>query len=117
MWLVPAIGEKLMMRFAVVAASFWVATLTAQHAVAAEDADATSCLTYDMMASYLDRAFDEGRVAVGELENGHTVEMFASRSGTWTLIEIMPNGNGCIRASGTRMKVERLNRRPIAAAG
>lgn len=104
-----------MTRFAVLAALVGVA-VSVQQAHAMEDVDAPSCLTYEVMASYLDRAFDEGRVAVGELENGHAVEMFASRSGTWTLVEIMPNGNGCIRASGTRMKVERLNRRPIAAA-
>lgn len=106
-----------MMRFAAIAALVGVATFGAQPAVAMEDVDTPSCLTYDVMTNYLDRAFDEGRVAVGELENGHAVEMFASRNGTWTLVEIMPNGNGCIRASGTRMKVERLNRRPIAAAG
>ncbi len=106
-----------MMRIAALAAVVAVAAVGAPPAVAMDDADARSCLTYDMMANYLDRAFDEGRVAVGELENGHAVEMFASRSGTWTLVEIMPDGNGCIRASGTRMKVERLNRRPIAAAG
>lgn len=105
-----------MKRFAAIAIAVG-AVFGAQHGIAMEDVDAPSCLTYDVMASYLDRAFDEGRVAVGELENGHAVEMFASRSGTWTLVEIMPDGNGCIRASGTRMKVERLNRRPIAAAG
>lgn len=65
-----------------------------------------SCLARDTLSNYLDRAYGEGRIARAELDNGNPVELFASRRGTWTLVEMMPDGLGCVHAYGKRMKVE-----------
>ncbi|MFP6695896.1 MAG: hypothetical protein VCF08_03150 [Alphaproteobacteria bacterium] len=34
------------------------------------------------------------------------MELLLSRRGTWTLVELMPNGLGCVHAHGQRMKVD-----------
>ena len=65
-----------------------------------------SCLARDTMSHYLDRAYGEGRIAQAELDNGNQVELFVSRRGTWTLVEMTPDGQGCVQAYGQRMKVE-----------
>ncbi len=65
-----------------------------------------SCLAQDRLSNYLDRAYGEGRIARAELDNGHQVELFASRRGTWTLVELTPDGQGCVHAYGQRMKVD-----------
>ena len=65
-----------------------------------------SCLAHDTLNNYLDRAYGEDRIAQAELENGHRVELFLSRRGTGTLVELMPNGLGCVHAYGQRMKID-----------
>ena len=65
-----------------------------------------SCLAHDTLNNYLERAYGEDRIAQAELENGHRVELFLSRLGTWTLVELMPNGLGCVHAYGQRMKID-----------
>ncbi len=92
------------------------ALLTGASGVLAVEEISQSCLARAALASYLERAFGEARVAVAELENGHRVEIFASRQGSWTLVEMMPDGQGCINAHGIRMRVEKSNlkRRPAS---
>ncbi|MBT3532777.1 MAG: hypothetical protein HN478_02800 [Rhodospirillaceae bacterium] len=75
-------------------------------AVAMPHMSDVSCLARDTLNDYLDRAYGEGRIAHAELENGHKVELFLSRRGTWTLVELMPDGKGCVHAYGQRMKVD-----------
>ena len=65
-----------------------------------------SCLARDTLNDYLERAYGEDRIAQAVLQNGHQVELFLSRRGTWTLVELMPNGLGCVHAYGQRMKVD-----------
>ncbi len=77
--------------------------------LAAEAPDAGKCLHHAEMAVYLDRAFSEARVAVARLENGNKMELFASRRGSWTLVERLPGGDSCIQAHGSQMQVERKN--------
>ena len=67
------------------------------------------CLRHSELAIYLERAFNESRVAVAELENGNRMELFASRRGTWTLVELMPDGMSCVNAHGKSMRVEKSN--------
>ena len=81
---------------------------TAQAQSVESDID-QKCLGHSELVIYLDRAFKETRVAVAELENGNRMELFASRRGTWTLVELMPDGKGCVNAHGKRMQVEKLN--------
>ena len=65
-----------------------------------------SCLAQDTLNNYLERAYGEGRIARAELDNGHLVELFASRRGTCTLVELTPDGQGCVHAYGQRMKMD-----------
>ena len=92
---------------------FFASLAIAPSAAAAAQATAPEmpqeCLGHDDLAPYLDRAFSETRVAVAEAENGNRVELFASRRGSWTLVEIRPDGLDCILAHGKRMRVERSN--------
>tara|TARA_R110002167_G_scaffold174989_1_gene373999 strand:- start:144 stop:497 length:354 start_codon:yes stop_codon:yes gene_type:complete len=70
-----------------------------------------NCMAPAALKQYLDRAFSEGRVASGWLDNGNRVELFATGggTGTWTLIEFREDGSGCITAHGTGLRVERIN--------
>lgn len=75
-----------------------------------------SCLAHGELTNYLGRAYGEGRVASGELEDGNGIELFVSRNGSWTLIEKHADGTACVQASGQRMQVERTNRPDLADA-
>ncbi len=90
-------------------ASLAIATIAAASAQATAQEMPQECLGQDDLATYLDRAFNETRVAVAEAENGNRVELFSSRRGSWTLVELRPDGLGCIQAHGKRMRVERSN--------
>lgn len=68
-----------------------------------------SCLKQAELRSYLGRAFNEARVAEGVLENGNRVELFASRTGSWTMVELPGEELACIHSYGHGLKVERLN--------
>ena len=63
----------------------------AQAAVLPDMLD-VSCLARDTLNNYLDRAYGDGRITQAELDNGYRVKLFLSRRGTWTLVELMPNG-------------------------
>ncbi len=76
----------------------------AQAAVLPDMLD-VSCLARDTLNNYLDRAYGEGNIIQAELDNGYRVKLFLSRRGTWTLVELMPNGLGCVHAHGQRMNV------------
>jgi hypothetical protein len=89
--------------------SLALATIVTASAQAAAQDMPTECLGHGDLRSYLDRAFAETRVAVAEAENGNRVELFASRRGSWTLVELKPDGQSCIQAHGKRMRVERSN--------
>jgi hypothetical protein len=59
-------------------------------------------LDHDMLTTYLDCTFTERPVALGELDGGNEVELFTSRSGSWTLAERLPDGEVRIIASGLK---------------
>lgn len=80
-------------------------TVQAQSATEADGLD-VGCLARDTLNDYLSGAYGEGRIAQAQLQNGHQVELFLSRRGTWTLVELMPDGQGCIHAYGQHMKVD-----------
>lgn len=85
-----------------------VSAACAQSAMAqpADPLEATNCLAQKKaMEGYLSDAFNERQVAAGALENGNPVTLYASRKGTWTLVELMPNGRSCVKASGKQMKL------------
>lgn len=83
------------------------ATATAQ-AMSPADASHVECLGQEKLTAYLDKAWDEAQIAAGALENGNSVSLYASREGSWTLVEHHTNGQSCVHASGTGMKVEQI---------
>ena len=42
----------------------------------------------------------EVRLATGEAAQGASIELFASESGTWTLLLNLPDGRSCLLANG-----------------
>ena len=46
---------------------------------------------------------------MARLENSNKMELYASRRGSWTLVERLPDGDRCIQAHGSQMRVERKN--------
>ncbi len=91
---------------AALALPFTIAAVDRAPAVTVPDIMDVSCLARDTLRNYLDRAYGEGRMAQAELDNGNQVELFVSRRGTWTLVEMMPDGLGCVHAFGKHMKVD-----------
>jgi len=65
------------------------------------------CLAAGAMESYLDRAFAERRIASGEMADGNAFELFASRRGSWTMVEQTGDGRSCVAASGERLELTR----------
>jgi|TARA_B100001971_G_scaffold173451_1_gene166354 hypothetical protein len=106
----PSMSPKNLALTAALALPFAFATISPAPAMAMTmikpDFRAVSCLARGTLRDYLDRAYGEGRIAQGELENGNQVELFVSRQGTWTLVEMTPDGQGCVHAYGKRMKLD-----------
>src|SRR5688572_12571596 len=65
---------------------------------AAADED---CMDAAALQAYLKDAYTEGTLATADKDDGGRVRLFASRSGTWTLVELKEDGDACIIASGT----------------
>jgi hypothetical protein len=103
--IMPATKSVLYSALVVLTTSFALNSSPAK-AMAMPDIMDVSCLAQDTLSRYLDRAYGEGRIAQAQLDNGNQVELFASRQGTWTLVELMPDGQGCVHAYGKRLKVE-----------
>ena len=64
------------------------------------------CLSQQHMPGYLNSAFAESRIVQAENMDGHAVELYASPAGTWTLVELLPDGRGCVAASGTHLQLQ-----------
>jgi hypothetical protein len=91
-----------------------VASLVAAVALAAsvpaqamETDRAVSCLDPGQLKAYLDSAFREAPIATGRLENGNRVEFYASRQGTWTMVEMTGDGYGCVASHGQGLQVQK----------
>ncbi|MCF8511158.1 MAG: hypothetical protein K9G43_06910 [Rhodobacteraceae bacterium] len=72
--------------------------------LATHAAEATQCAPRDEVVAGLATGFDETRHAAG-LTGGtsgsaQVVEVFASKSGSWTIIVTLPDGISCLVASG-----------------
>lgn len=100
-----------------------VASLIAAVALAAlvpaqaMEADrAVSCLDPGQLKVYLDHAFREAPIASGRLENGNRVEFYASRQGTWTMVELTGDGYGCVASHGQGLQVEKTQAKPRPAS-
>lgn len=59
------------------------------------------CYDYREIARELGTKYEEAPVSLGLQTNGNLLQVFASaRSGTWTIVSLMPNGLACVLAAG-----------------
>ncbi|MCB5176050.1 hypothetical protein [Microvirga lenta] len=60
----------------------------------------TSCGPRDQLVKVLSEQYKESPVSIGLAQPGRVVEVFASSSGTWSMVMTMPNGTACMIAAG-----------------
>ncbi len=83
--------------------------------VRAEATAAGLCAKYDAIAADLRRVYDERPLASGISNAGKAyMELWASGSGTWTILVVFPNGLSCVTNSGRDFDLVRssIKRRP-----
>ena len=61
-----------------------------------------ACGKRDTFMVKLEENFAERPIAMGLTDKGSVLEVFASKSGSWTFLVTMPNGMTCVVASGQR---------------
>ncbi len=60
----------------------------------------TVCGDRDAIVASLEKTYSEAPVSVGLASNGAIIEIFASPTGTFTIIVTQPNGLTCVMAAG-----------------
>ena len=59
------------------------------------------CHDYKELVTQLGSKYEEAPVSIGVQSNGHLLQVFSSpRNGTWTILSISPEGQGCVVAAG-----------------
>jgi hypothetical protein len=58
------------------------------------------CGPRDQIVKALGESFKEAPVGMGVTEPGQLIELFASSSGSWTMVATAPNGTSCLIAAG-----------------
>lgn len=69
------------------------------HSPAAH-AQAAACGPRDAIVEALDGKYAERRLGAGLQPGRGVIEVYASESGTWTLLLTLPNGASCVLAAG-----------------
>jgi len=68
------------------------------------EAHHTACLLHDIAVEKLKNGWSEHRIGLGVSPSNNEVkavlELFVSKTGTWTILVTRPNGLSCIAASG-----------------
>ena len=74
------------------------------------DAAAQSiCVDRGVALRQLQQRYGESPTALGLASNGNVVELFTSKTGSWTIIVTRPSGTSCVVASGANWE-----QRPVA---
>ena len=60
----------------------------------------TVCGQRDAVITGLEKRYAEKPISMGLANNGTVVEVYASETGTWTIIMTHPNGLSCLVAAG-----------------
>ena len=60
----------------------------------------TACADHNQITDRLATYYSESRVGSGLDGNGHVIEVFASRQGSWTMLVTFPDGRTCLIAAG-----------------
>jgi hypothetical protein len=63
--------------------------------------DHVPCADREQVVSQLEQRFEEARRAFGLSASGELLEIFASPSGTWSVLLTAPSGPTCLVASGS----------------
>ncbi|WP_176536224.1 hypothetical protein [Rhizobium sp. L9] len=75
-------------------------TLVIAHPNSAASQTMLSCAGRPDVVSFLDRNFGEKLTAVGLINQNAVLEVYAAKSGTWTLVVTDVHGISCILLSG-----------------
>jgi hypothetical protein len=73
------------------------------------------CASHDAIADLLGKRYAEAPEAWGFTAEGNLIEVFTSRSGSWTLVVTTPAGTSCPQAAGrswTQARIEVGKRAP-----
>lgn len=68
--------------------------------IAAAQAQSGSCSPRQKVVDTLAQKYKESRRSIGVATKGRVMELFASESGSWTIVVTYPNGMTCLVASG-----------------
>ena len=77
-----------------------VVLLFAVLATAAEAGHILQCGPHDRIVNRLSEKYQEARKATGTVNDNQVMEIFVSKSGTWTVLSISPDGAACVVAAG-----------------
>lgn len=78
-----------------------VAATAGLLAIAAPAAAQTVCLPFERLSHQLAEQYDEHPVAIGLVDPGRLIQVFARADGdSWTIIQTTPGGQSCIAAAG-----------------
>ena len=59
------------------------------------------CHDYKELVAQLGDKYEEAPVSIGLQSNGNMLQVFSSpRNGTWTILSVSPDGQGCVVAAG-----------------
>ena len=68
------------------------------------------CGPREQIVKSLGDNFKEAPIGVGVTQPGQVLELFASSSGTWTMVVTTPNGTSCLIAAGENWDMVRAVR-------
>ena len=77
----------------------------------------TNCGNHDDIVSKLANEYSETRVGIGLNDNGRVLELFASPTGTWTILITPPKGLTCMVETGQSWETiptQTVNTDPVA---
>lgn len=79
---------------------FTAALLAGFFALAPQAQADMTCGKRNEVIGALDKGYHEKPVSMGLASNGDMIEVFASKTGSWTMIMSKPDGKTCLVASG-----------------
>ncbi len=89
-----------MLGFVVAAATVVLAVATAATAQP-PPAGRLPCYDYREIVRQLGATYQEAPASLGLQSNGNVLQVFTSaRSGSWTIVSVLPNGFACVLAAG-----------------
>jgi hypothetical protein len=82
----------------------------AQPALLSSASAQAQCGPREQIVKSLGENFKEAPIGMGVTQPGQVVELFASSSGSWTMVVTTPNGTSCLVAAGENWDTVRTAR-------